>query len=356
MIRPRRKFGTGHLACLLAFTAGCGRDSENGPDNGSGRVGSGRVGREAKGLISSADRQHDFGAVIGRPGRTMEHRYRLSNATARPVEILQVVNRKRCCGIVRADRMRIEPGGTASIDLTLVVGDKIGPVVHEAEVVTDCPTEESIVLRTTALASPAFRVEELSSAGDAPIFAGGEPRRVELRAIVAGDAAEPPADLGRASLRSTVAVTWLGGQESEEDDGGLRVRSRRLAAMLDAEKLGRASAEILILDGEKILLTHAIRWEVVSPISSSPKVIVMKAEGGDLRASLHSRDKAPFRIVNVDCDAAGVEPRPQAGPAALVQTIRFDGAPRGGPSRGVISVTTDHPAQKKVEIPYVVMD
>jgi hypothetical protein len=109
----------------------------------------------------------------------MEHRYRLVNLSLRRVKILDVINRKICCGALIVEKSVLDPGDTAEIDLTLVVGEKIGTVTHEAEVITDLPSAGSIVLRTSAFAFPGFRIEEISGPVGAAHFERSSPFRVE---------------------------------------------------------------------------------------------------------------------------------------------------------------------------------
>ena len=54
------------------------------------------------------------------------------------MEILNVINRKTCCGIVRSGATILHPGDATDIEITLLVGDRFGGVLHETEVVTDC--------------------------------------------------------------------------------------------------------------------------------------------------------------------------------------------------------------------------
>ena len=91
---PTAYHGILHVTLFLALIAGC-------DDTSTGTI-SGELESNAELLlISRTDREHDFGAVIGRPGLKLEHRYRLANVTGHDVKIVDVINRKTCCGIVR---------------------------------------------------------------------------------------------------------------------------------------------------------------------------------------------------------------------------------------------------------------
>ncbi len=204
-------------------------------------------------LIAEAGRRRDFGAVVSRPGRTAPHAYRFVNTTANVVNLLNVINRKTCCGSVRAEKLRLGPGDSADVEATLHLDNRFGDVVNETEVVTDLPADERVVLRTSATTVMFLRVEPVSLP-DGPLLAGMEVApRAAFQVFAAGDASEPPIDLDRVA--------------------GPGVH-------------GRAA-------------------------SSAP---------------------APTQIVVVK------------------------GAPKPGIGRGVVAISTDHPAIGKIEVPFIVLD
>jgi len=335
---------------LLLVVTGCGPASS--------KTNVGTAEEEAKpSLIAEADRHHDFGAVIGRAGQKMDHRYRLENPTGRDVKIVDVINRKTCCGIVHVGRSILRPGEATEVDVTLVVGDKFGEVAHETEVVTDLPSDSNIVLRTTAQAFPAIRVEEVASS-EGPILVGTrEVRRVELRVLATGTSAEPPVDLDRLELRSTIGVDWAGPKEESPADEGLKVETRRFTASLDPSGLpGDRQAEILLMDGKGVVGRHLVAWVVASAIAATPKMIVMERGKDRYRVTLQSRDQRPFRVVRVDCGVPGVQGRAATGSASRTQIVEVEGVPPPGSGRGQVTVLTDHSAQEKVELPFLVIE
>jgi hypothetical protein len=143
---------------FLTVLAGCGHSS---PNTGIRESSS----DTSPSLIAQAEREHDFGAAIGRVGQKMGHRYRLSNTTPHDVRITDVINRKSCCGIVEVGSLLLRPGEGTDVEVTLLVGDRFGGIAHETEVVTDQLSDASLVLRTTATAVAALRIEEAPSSG-----------------------------------------------------------------------------------------------------------------------------------------------------------------------------------------------
>jgi len=297
--------------------------------------------------------------VIGKPGQKMDHRYRLVNPSRLDVKLVEVVNRKSCCGLITVGKQVLHPGDATDVTVTLVVGDKFGGVVHETEVVTDLPTDASIVLRTSATAHPAFRFEELSSSeseGEASLEFT-KPRRAEVRVFATGTAADPIADLDRLELRSTVKAEWTGSKEPVRSDDALRIESRRLTAWLDtAGPTGDRRAELLLRDGAKVLANHVVAWEVTAPITVSPKVLVIKAGQRDYQFLVQSGNQKPFRITRVDCKVPGIEARAASDAPAVTQIVKVECSPQAGQERGTITISTNHPALSTVDLPFVFLE
>jgi hypothetical protein len=73
---------------------------------------------------------------------------------------------------------------------------------------------------------------------------------------------------------------------------------------------------------------------------------------------VRSHDRKPFLIKRVECKVPGMKAQAVHNAAGPQQTVEVDGASvhqiEGG--RGVIAVFTDHPAQERVDVPFVVLD
>jgi hypothetical protein len=310
-------------------------------------------------LIDEEASTHHFGAVISTASRKLSHRYRLVNAAQHDVRIVELINRKPCCGEVLAEKTLLRPGDETGIEVRLSVSREFGDVVHEAVVVTEPPRAEDLVLRTMAKVYPPIRVEEATPINGSILLTSDKPRPVEFQVFAQGSSAEPPADLDRLELRSTIKVDWAGPKEGSASDDGLRIESRRFTALLDpAGSPGMHKAEILLRDGELVRYRHVVSWEAVSPIMASPKMIVIKPGERDYRVLVRSRDQKSFRIMRIECTEVGIRGRAANTVAALIQTVEVvsEGTPRPEGARGVITVFTDHPAQGKVDVPFIVLD
>jgi hypothetical protein len=117
-------------------------------------------------------------------------------------------------------------------------------------------------------------------------------------------------------------------------------------------------AEILLHDGKQVLFRHVLNWESVSPITTSPAMVVIKSGERRYRILVRSRDQKLFRVTRIECKVPGIRGRAPNNSAALSQAVEIDGerTPRSESGRGVITVFTDHPAQGKVDVPFVVLD
>ena len=308
-------------------------------------------------LIAEADREHDFGPVIANPGRKIEHRYRLTNVTQQDVKILNVINRKTCCGIVRVEKTTLHPGDTTDVEVTLLVGDRFGEVTHATELVTDLPADSNLILLTAARAVPPIRVEEDSAFERTILIGAKEPRQVSLRVFSSGTAADPPANLDRMELRSTIGVDWASPKEQSSSGDDLRVESRKLTVALDPSgPPGERRAEILIQGDKQVLYRQVVNWEIAPRMTASPKVIAMRPGQRDYRVVIQSRDQTPFQITRIECNEPGIRARPVNAASALIQTVRIEGIPGSKDRRGTLTVFTDHPIQEKVELSIVMIE
>jgi len=119
---------------------------------------------------------------------------------------------------------------------------------------------------------------------------------------------------------------------------------------------GEHQAEVEIRDAETALLKEVVRWEVLPAITVSPRVLVLRADRPPPRVVLNSRGQA-FTISRIECVSPGLRGRAEGSGPARTHVVRFEGvpvSPKNG--RGTVSLFTDHPAQGRVELPFVVIE
>ena len=301
-----------------------------------------------------ADRRHDFGAVVGRPGRTLTHAYLLTNSTSGPVKVLQAVNAKPCCGDVAMGPATLEPGQSATLEVTVRVGGSIGPLSHRAIVETDHPAAAQLEFWTLADVHPRLRIEEADQ--DLPALRPGATERREFAALAYGTADDPPIDLDGPMFRSDLEADWSGPAEDSPLANGLVERSRPFAVALEAgAEPGLRTGELRIVDrGGEFLLGYPLRWEVVPAIKATPSGIVITPSSTvrDPKILLQAQDGRAFRVLGVESDLPGIvaePPRPESG-ATQVLRLAIEPGPGNAGRPGTIAVTTDHPDQPRIDL------
>jgi hypothetical protein len=301
---------------------------------------------------------HHFGAVLGKSGRKLVHAYRMVNTTSHDIKIVELANRKPCCGEVRVGKTMLHPGDDTSVQVTISVKQEFGDIVHETVVLTEPAQPEDLVLRTTATAYPPIRIEEVLPERVSILLTSAKPKLIELNVFAYGTSAEAPLDLDRMSTRSTISVSWAGPAEAPSEDSPIIV-SRRLAAWLDlAGAPGEHKAEILFSDLDQIVYRHILHWETVSAITTSPATIAFRQGNRDYRVLVRSNDQRSFCITRIECDVRGLKARAASAGSALQQVLEIQGAvdPRQDVKRGVIGIFTDRPAQGRVDLPFLLIE
>jgi hypothetical protein len=110
-------------------------------------------------LIAEEARSHHFGAVISKPGLKLKHAYRLVNTSKGDIKVLELVNRRPCCGEVRIGKTLLHSGEETEVGVTLSIRQEFGEIVHDTAVLTKPASPEELVLRTMARIYPAIRTE-----------------------------------------------------------------------------------------------------------------------------------------------------------------------------------------------------
>jgi len=253
----------------------------------------------------------------------------------------------------------LHPGDETDVEVTISIRQEFGDVVHDTVVLTEPAQPEELVVRTTARAFPPIRIEDVTPADGMVLLSSDKPKPVEFRVHAYGSSTELAVDLDRVELRSTVKVDWLGPREEPASEDDLTVQTRRFTALLDpAGPPGERKAEIVLQDGKRLSYSHVVSWEAASPLTASPKMVVMKPGERDYRILIQSRDQKAFRITRIECEARGVLGRAASTTAGASQMVEVECqvALRAQGGQGLITVFTDHPGQRKVGVPFVVID
>jgi hypothetical protein len=292
-------------------------------------------------LIGSELRTHNFGAVVSNANRKLTHSYRLRNSEQRRIEIVDLVNRKPCCGELRLSQNVLEPGDEATVDVVLSVRQEFGEIIHETVVLTEPPQSGDIILRTCAKVYPPIQIDEVTPASGSTVLSTGGPKPVEFNVLAYGTATDPVADLDRLALRSELLVKWAGAKSERQLDDGLWLASRRCSAVLDPKgPIGDRKAQILLEIGGRAAYAHTVAWIVVPPVTTRPKVLaVTPGVAKDYLLIAHSHDQEKFRVTRVECGIPGIRGEIPEGEPATSQTVRIRGenVDRQGNTRGAIT-------------------
>jgi hypothetical protein len=152
-------------------------------------------------------------------------------------------------------------------------------------------------------------------------------------------------------------VNWVGPIEDHPSDAALKVVSRRFAALLDPNgNPGNREAEIHFREGRQVLHSHSVHWEVVFPITNSPKVVLLSQGKKAYRVVLKSNDGKLFHIKRIECNLAGIRGRAvndSASSSHIIEILKVSQVQEG---HGVAIAFTDHPSQEMVELPIRLID
>ena len=309
-------------------------------------------------LIDDDARTHHFGAVVSRPGKTLEHRFRLANTTSHAIKLADVINRKSCCGAIKVGAMALPPGGSTEVVVTLMVGNKFGDVVHETEVVTDPPSPGEIVLRLVAQAVPAIRVEQ-TSAQALSFVAGTGPQAVEFLVTANGTDAEPPIDLDVLTLTPPADARWLGPKRDAASEESANAISRHFAVTLDPSgSAGERSTAFGLRTDSITVYEHVVAWEIVPALSANPRVAILPAGSRKTRLLIRAQGGRSFRVTRVESSQVGISATCTSSDSLAAQVISVNAdAPVDANLKGQsLTIFTDLPAQASVRVPVIIQE
>lgn len=310
-------------------------------------------------LIEAEAATHHFGTVISRPGKVLTHRYRLANTSARPIRFLGVENRKPCCGTIAPVEPELAPGESQDVAVELSVAREFGDVVHETLITTDTPGAEPILLRTIAQVVPPLRIESTDPGPVPTLITGSAPRELEFQVVANGTQDDPSIDLNRLELAGSTPARWLDPQETTSVGDGLTILTRRLVLTLAADPpAGPKAATLLLRDGPTSVLEHALHFEVVSPVTCHPRMLVLGAGKGPQRLLLTAADSSAFRIERIELGSQSITYQDEPSNEGRVHRLRLDldTIPRPEQGNATVTVRLNHPEHTRLEIPVLWID
>lgn len=342
-------------AGMFLIIAGCAPPADLAAPSGMGETG--------QHVPSVAAREpafeFDFGAVVAEPGVHSAHEYAFTNRSPEPIDVLEFVNDKPCCGEVEPIRpMTLAPGESIPLRVTVRTGSVRGGITQ---------LQHRALLRTAAGGDP---IEFLTYAkvyppaeivGDLPATIGveaGGTTSVDLEAVAYAAPGRSP-DLDRLTPRSASApIAWLDSIEIGSTPDGLVRQSRRFRVDLAAPQGSKAYADSVELVSESfgVLASRTLRWRGRPPFALDPSAIIVPSGEGSHSATVtvSSNKGVPFRIKGVDIEGlVGVEVANLAAGSSNTGTVRFSiNRDRfiPGPIRSA-RIMTDDPNMPEVQVP-----
>jgi hypothetical protein len=337
------------FVCLSLIVIGCEKRSDKLDKWQS-------ASREAEGIIADRDRTHDFGIVVGKPGKKLEWNYLLNNKTNDSFEITEQKNQKPCCGAITVDRKVYKPGDKGNIKIVMDVGSKYGGLTHTAEIITTCKTQPRIVLRTLAEVAPSIRIENAQAITQQPESVMRHSIESYFTVSTKGTLADPPIDLDRVKLSPDDKVEWCSKTEEASLHNALVEQRRTFVVRPTEKKPGDYKIEILLSRDGEIFFSYVHSWKINPPITTTPKVLVFSKSRTQQRVLLSSTDSLPFLITEVTTNNDSIIVIKEIIHDSSKQFLTFKTKGNQGMEKGVIKLQTNKTEQREVEIPFVFID
>jgi hypothetical protein len=257
---------------------------------------------------------HDFGTVIGVPGKRLTHDFVIKNHKAETLEITDVVNAKTCCGDVEWIGPRsLAKGDAATLRVTLRVGTTVGPLQHRAIIRTRGDPGTDVEFDTIATVVPKLVIRE--AVEDLKPLTSGEASWRGFVLTAYGTAQEPPVALADSEVRCEQELRWDGPATERHSDGGVVERSRPFRLLLSADGLpGQRQASLEVYHGGESIFSHPVSWEIAPSLKAVPSAVIFDWAGKPIEKQvlIQSMDGQDFDIVGVESDHESVhcEARP----------------------------------------------
>ena len=307
-----------------------------------------------------ANRQFDFGDVLGGSGSTLIHEFEILNSTGHAVKLISAINAKPCCGEIESFQPGILTSGEkASLKIKLKLG-QIGQISHRALIETDLESVPVLEFWTLASSHPRFSIvragadPDQETSGDIRILIGRE-YRGDYKFISLGSPAEPAEELEDVEISSVLAARWVGSSQERLLENGLSERSRLFSVAVRSGELGRHTSEIAFSRSGRILTRTMFDWATQPTIVASPSGLIISSAVASKSYSIRlaSTHQTEFSLRSIRCTLPSVEVKVARNRADRSYDLLVRHAPAGSggdPATGVIIVETSDSWQPTVKI------
>ena len=284
-----------------------------------------------------------------RPG--LKWAYKIRNETGQTVQLLEVINRKTCCGVVHAPaRMKVAAGETVDLEVEIKASGTLGPLQHFATVTTDSAACPVLQFWTVADVVPRVRVEPI---GDHSSALKGQPLDQDfLLTAVDVDPATPIEVTTDGAARGT-RIEWSGPTQTITKTNASSSMSRPFRLRVPADREAGAYQERLTVtvDG-KFAVGTTTSYAVQPLLTVTPAAVVFKPDRTGITLTFTAADRQPFRVIGATTESAGLSLAPlqsaDDGPGVTVKLTD----PAAAGRRGSLTIRTDHPRQTLLVVPF----
>lgn len=319
----------------------------------------GRDTSSESGLVATSV-EHDLGVVIA-AGQTIPAAFELRNPTTRPIRIVEARPSTPCCSAVEPFEADVEPGGKTSIPVVFRPGRQVGTVRIGFGVRTDDPDAEPITL--ALLANVQNEAEIACVEGCGASLQPGEPavQVVEVRRVVATDAAEPPPPTLTTSAGLTATPIEESARVEPIGDHWRRHIRRVRVEPIEAIDPGTLQGRIAAAWPDRATAETGLTWRVLAPLQVVPSGLRIDAAlPGRQTLLVTSSTRDVFRVLKVDGPLTVSAPGQELPTApAASHRLELEISPGAATTPGGtydLAITTDHPRQAEALVSVLVVE
>ena len=334
-------------------------------DNDPGAEDAPAVAADTGAKLEVAEPEFNFGVLRADEVDTVSHTFKFKNVGTGTLLLTKI---KPSCGCTSAvaSATEIAPGEEGTLSAAMKPKGKFGDTSVTVRVDTNDPAKSPQVftIKGTVL-SPWRVIPALLDMGD---LGKGESQERVARIMSQYFPGDPQHKI--AAVRSDNPAVQASTQEFETPPAGqgrnyVDIRRPVAVRVTGGEKTGPMTARVLVSTDDPKDATHIInvRWRVEGDLALSTKRVIVLKRGDKSRPvnfSLKSRAGVPFEVLSIEAKSKGGDANPlvftplesNTPTEKNYQVDLSENVQPGKPNLGDIVITTNHPEQKALTVPY----
>ncbi len=305
-----------------------------------------------KSLLRIDESEFDFGALLAR-GQILRHEFKLTNLSERTVRLLGSQAMTPCCSSIGPLPDVIPPGGVVKIPISFRPGHGSSRKRVEFTVRADVPDVHTLVLAVRAAATAEIEIRRDAPIVTLPIGRSGRQNLTIVSRRIGQEGRESPDGI-EATLPLTAAFV---GPKEERSLPGLwtETLSKVEVVMPAIPREGHQAGSVTLTWDGSLPVQVPIEWRVSPHIVAIPASLILepwsKASGGPYTFILRS-ENSPFRITSISGPLRPTSPDTFPATSGREHRIEleFDGAKNWKPGPADVTISTDHPDQRSIDI------